>query len=117
MKKYIPYIVILTITVISFFLIQNYGKTKYPNEYYNVYIDEKLIGTIKSEKELDDYIDKVTSHYINVETKEDKYYIYEDGKIKEETANIISSNKKENLSYGEDENGKYVILTTEKENT
>ncbi|MCI5677807.1 MAG: M23 family metallopeptidase [Acholeplasma sp.] len=114
MKKYIPYIVILITTVISFFLIQNYGNKKYPNEYYNVYIDSKLIGIIKSEKELNDYIDEVTSHYINVEKKEKKYYIYENGKIKEETANIISSNKKENLSYGEDEKGKYVILTTEK---
>ncbi len=114
MKKYIPYIIILLITIISFFLVKNYGERRYPNEYYNVYIDDELLGIIEKEEELNNYIDEVTSHYINVEKKTDRYYIYENGKIKEETANVIATNDKKNLTYGEDEKGKYVDLTLEK---
>jgi murein DD-endopeptidase MepM/ murein hydrolase activator NlpD len=36
----------------------NYKKETHPNNYYQVYLDDKVLGVIKSKKELEDYINK-----------------------------------------------------------
>lgn len=59
MKKFYV-IVLLCLCFFSF----GFGyKGKRPNEFYQVYLDDKFLGTIKSKSELDDYIDKNGSKY------------------------------------------------------
>ncbi len=38
----------------------DYGKTQYPNEFYNVYLDNELLGTINSSEQLYAYIEDKT---------------------------------------------------------
>ena len=40
-----------------------YKKTAEPNHYYKVYLDNEEIGTIKSKKILENYIDKNENYY------------------------------------------------------
>ena len=59
-KSYIPVIISLVfssiiIVVFSYFSTKNLNN--YPKEVYNVYLDGKLLGTIKSKNELEKYID------------------------------------------------------------
>ena len=57
MKKYLPIIiVILGITV--FLLGFNYKNINEPNTFYQVYLDDEVIGVISSKEELEKYIDK-----------------------------------------------------------
>ena len=60
MKKGLSIIICVVITILLYPLCVGYGKQNYPNEYYNVYLDEKLLGTIISDEELLDYIEKNT---------------------------------------------------------
>lgn len=57
MKKITGLIVIVIIGISIFLLGFNYNNPKEPNEYYQVYLDEKVIGVIKSKEELNKYID------------------------------------------------------------
>lgn len=68
MKKYVSIIICVVITILLYPLCVGYGTQNYPNEYYNVYLDEKLLGTIISDKELLNYIEQNTEKMINIET-------------------------------------------------
>ncbi len=58
MKKISIVFLILLIGCSVVFLGFDYKRNIEPNHYYQVYLDEELLGTIKSEKELENYIDK-----------------------------------------------------------
>ena len=60
-----------------------------PNTYYRVYLDEKLLGTIKSKDKLEEYIDK-NGEYYKKKFKVDKVYAPNGLKIKK----INTYNKK-----------------------
>jgi len=66
MKKYIPIIICILIAIVLCPICLNYNKKNYPNEYYNVYLDDELLGTIKSEEALLSYIDENTEKVINI---------------------------------------------------
>lgn len=57
MKKVLIWLLILIIGSATFYLSINYNKNIMPNLKYAVYLDGKIIGTINSKKELEDYID------------------------------------------------------------
>ena len=40
-----------------------YKQNTLPNNYYQVYLNDELLGTIESKKELEDYIDKNGEYY------------------------------------------------------
>lgn len=63
MKKLIKIIIISLLTIFIFFLGFNYKVTANPNIYYKVYLNGKTLGTIKSKKALEKYIDKKNSNY------------------------------------------------------
>lgn len=65
MNKTTTIIVAVLVAAISFLLFFDYGKSYYPNEVYNVYLDGELLGTILSKEELETYIDNKSDHYIN----------------------------------------------------
>ena len=66
MKKYLPGIISLVIGIVLFPLCFNYNKTDYPNEYFNVYLDDEFLGTIASKDELMSYIETKTQKLVNV---------------------------------------------------
>ena len=67
LKKYASIIVSIVIGIILFFICFDHAETAYPNEYYNVYLDGELLGTILSKAELEQYINEKTEHIINNE--------------------------------------------------
>jgi murein DD-endopeptidase MepM/ murein hydrolase activator NlpD len=58
MKKMTGLVSLLLISISVFLLGFDYRKVQEPNTYYQVYLDEKVIGTIKSKEELEKYIDR-----------------------------------------------------------
>ena len=64
MKNFKSYVPVLISLIISTIIILTYGyatknqKSFLTKEYYNVYLDGKLLGSIKSKKSLEDYINK-----------------------------------------------------------
>lgn len=52
-----------SIILLSILLTSSYRSNKEPNEYYEVYLDGKVIGAVKSKKELENYIDKNNDIY------------------------------------------------------
>lgn len=63
MKKITLIMTVLLLSTIIFLLGFNYNNNVEPNAYYQVYLDEELLGTIKSKKELEKYIDKRGDYY------------------------------------------------------
>lgn len=62
MRKFITiFVVLLSIFTCGF----GYNKNSEPNNYYQVYLNDELLGTIKSKKALESYIDKNGEHYKN----------------------------------------------------
>jgi len=57
-KKNIGIIIIVFVSAIIFVLQFQYKKTYHPHTYYQVYLDDKVIGIIESKKQLEDYISK-----------------------------------------------------------
>lgn len=95
MKKYIIYIVVLIIGVGVFFLQFGYGRKYQPTTLYQVYLDNEIIGIIKSKDKFESYIssrgeiikEQVINYNIDVErikkveeiinkviTKDNQYY-------------------------------------------
>ena len=68
MKKYFPIIICIVIGAVLCPLCLGYNQKNYPNEYYNVYLDEELLGTVKSKDALLSYIEEKTDKIINIET-------------------------------------------------
>lgn len=56
MKKVSTIFLIVILSLIVFYFTFSYNKSVQPNTYYKVYLDNKLMGTIKSRNELEDYI-------------------------------------------------------------
>ena len=56
MKKISAYFLIIFLSLMVFLLGFDYNITKKPNIYYQVYLDNEILGVIESRKELDDYI-------------------------------------------------------------
>lgn len=63
MKKITLLIIVILITGAMFILGFNYNNNIEPNAYYQVYLDDKLLGTIKSKKKLEEYIDERGNYY------------------------------------------------------
>ena len=65
MKKFsIGLMLLITITLV-FVLGFGYKNSPQPNSYYEVYLNDELLGTVKSKNELEDYIDKNGAYYKN----------------------------------------------------
>lgn len=58
MKKNVGIIVIVVVSVIIFFMQFQYKRTYQPHTYYQVYLDDKVVGVIESKKELEEHINK-----------------------------------------------------------
>lgn len=64
MKKFGLFTITVIITVAIFALGYDYNRSKSePNTYYQVYLENEVLGTIKSKKELEKYIDKRGEYY------------------------------------------------------
>lgn len=75
MKKASTIFLIVILSVIVFYFTFSPNKTIQPNTYYKVYLDDKLMGTIKSKQELENYINnqgkKIASLVNDYSTKVD----------------------------------------------
>lgn len=65
MKRFSISLMLLIIIVGVFVLGFGYKTTPEPNNYYEVYLNDESLGTIRSEKELEDYIDENGAYYKN----------------------------------------------------
>ena len=65
MKRFSISLMLLIIIVGVFVLGFGYKTTPEPNNYYEVYLNDESLGTILSEKELEDYIDENGAYYKN----------------------------------------------------
>ncbi len=63
MKKFSIMLMLFIIIALVFVLGFGYKTTPEPNNYYEVYLNDEALGTIKSEKELEDYIDANGAYY------------------------------------------------------
>lgn len=63
MKKITGIFLLLLVSVLVFLLGFDYKKETSPNEYYQVYLDKQLLGTIDSKKQLEKYIDAQGNYY------------------------------------------------------
>lgn len=114
MKNKIVILLCSILGIFLFFLLGNYGKREYPNEFYNVYLEGELLGTIKSKEDLENYINEKANHYINVKINTTKYYLLDDnGNVNTELAAILENTSKDNIKYGSDEKGDYVNISTQ----
>ena len=65
MKKF-SIMFMLTVILIGVFVLGfGYKATPEPNNYYEVYLDDKAVGTIASKEKLEDYIDENGAYYKN----------------------------------------------------
>lgn len=56
MKKIGTYLLVFILSIVIFLLGFNHDTSKQPGTYYNVYLDNELVGMIESKEELDEYI-------------------------------------------------------------
>ena len=73
MKKLFVGILLIIIIGSVCFLGFDYKKSSAPNRYYQVYMNNKVLGIIKSKKELEDYINE-NGNYYKSKYKVDKVY-------------------------------------------
>lgn len=106
MKKVGTYFFIILVSVLVFLLGFNYNSTYEPHVYYQVYLDNELIGLIESKKELE--------NYINSQAQEIKNNIKE-YEIELDAINTFDKlNSSINLPYLEKEkNAKYLLENKE----
>ena len=113
MKKFVSILTCVILGIILLFLCYDYNNKNYPNEYYNIYLDGKLLGTIVSKDDLDDYINEKTQHLINVEEVTKTYC--EDGRTLEEITNTIEVkeliDKSSSVNYYNSDSKKCVDIT------
>ncbi|MEG1048602.1 MAG: M23 family metallopeptidase [Bacilli bacterium] len=62
MKKVIPWIFVIIVSMFVCFIGINNNQRTSPNNFYQVYLDDQILGVIKDKKELEDYIDKEGSN-------------------------------------------------------
>jgi len=65
MKKGIKIILLIIFTLVITYLSLGFKQKLEPNSYYQVYLNEKVLGVIKSKEDLERYIDKKNSEYKN----------------------------------------------------
>ena len=65
MKKFSIMFMLAVVLIGVFVLGFGYKATPEPNNYYEVYLDDKAVGTIASKEELEDYIDENGAYYKN----------------------------------------------------
>lgn len=94
MKKILSIILLIICGIFIFYLQFNYERKYQPQTYYQVYLDNEIIGTIKSREEFDEYVSKQGDLIRNQvqEYKEDLEVLQEVDAIIE--SKISSSNKK-----------------------
>jgi len=63
MKKILTIIILIILTITIAFLSLGFRKEETPNTFYQVYLNDKILGVIESKKELDNYIDKQNEKY------------------------------------------------------
>ena len=63
MKKVKILILFFVLSISSLSVGFTFKTNKVPNNYYQVYLDNKVLGVIKSKKKLEDYIDKRGDYY------------------------------------------------------
>ena len=63
MKKVKILILFFVLSISSLSVGFTFKTNKVPNNYYQVYLDDKVLGVIKSKKKLEDYIDKRGDYY------------------------------------------------------
>lgn len=73
MKKVFIGIFCAIVTICTIFLSFGYRNSSEPNTYYKVYLNSEELGTIKSKKELQDYINKKSSEYKKLYNVENVY--------------------------------------------
>lgn len=97
LKKTTIIMICFLILIFLFLLSYNYNEKIHPKIYYNVYLDDQLLGVISSEEQLKNYINNETEHIINIieETKEYCPITKEDKTILE-TAEKVIYYKKDN---------------------
>lgn len=88
MKKVGTIFTLVIISLMVFILGFNYREKEVPNEYYQVYLEDELLGTVKSEKELKKYI---TEEGNKVKQNVENYKLLLDYNCKQE----MSSEEKE----------------------
>ncbi|MEG2321992.1 MAG: M23 family metallopeptidase [Bacilli bacterium] len=111
MKKIGPIIISVISFIFLFLLCFNYNKKDYPKEFYNVYLEGNLLGTITSKIELEQYINDKTQHLINIKDVVKTYC-----EIDENVQELINQNK--DVTYYKNEQGKDCVdikLTTGEE--
>lgn len=99
MKKIATIIICIIIAIILTPICLNYNKKNYPNEYYNVYLDDELLGTITSKEKLLSYIEENTQKMINISNVVKTYC--EDEKTLQQ---IIEENNLQNIITNENSN-------------
>ena len=86
MKKIGTIFLVILVSVAVFLLGFKSDVNTRPNEYYEVYLEGDLLGTVKSEKELNDYIQKqgenIKSNVRNYKTQLDLIDIFNNLKDK-----------------------------------
>lgn len=73
MKKPSRIILVILIGLLTFWLGFNYKQSEQPNEYYQVYLNDKVLGVVKSKKALEDYINKKNEFIKNKYNVEEVY--------------------------------------------
>ncbi len=116
MKKIGAIITCLILGIILFLICFDYNKREYPNEFYNVYLDGQYLGVIRSETELENYINQKANHFINVEDVTTTYC--EDDRsleqiIAEENLQSIIDSSKETKYYQNDDGLDCMDITIE----
>jgi len=68
MKKLMPVVFCTILGIILFVLCYDFQDKKYPNEYYNIFLDGEFLGTIlaKDYQNFEKYMEDKTEHLINV---------------------------------------------------
>ena len=100
MKKIGTYFLILLLSVIVFLLGFDYNIDRKPHTYYQVYLDDELIGLIESKQELNDYINS-QANTIRNNVKEYKLKLEAIDTLKkyESNVNIENYSSKEKVNY------------------
>ncbi len=82
MRKYVEIVICIVLGIVLFPMCFNYNKKNYPNEYYNVYLDNEFLGTISSKSDLLSYIENNTQKLINTSSVI-KTYCEDDSSLEE----------------------------------
>ena len=110
MKKVLSILICLISGIILFIFCYNFQSKKYPNEYYNVYLDGEYLGSIISKTELEKYINEKTEHLINIKQITKTYCDQELNKLLNTTELQTLLEKSVDTKYYDKENEKCVDM-------